>query len=118
MKNQIERAEPSREAPDAAHTPGPWEFDSYNTISAKLEGPGVEDGLAVICSIPDHPSDGTYTPEQSTERGWWYSQSEANAELLAQAWKIPDLLAGHVVLLEALRQAKRKLFYVGNLATN
>jgi hypothetical protein len=27
MKTQIERAEPSRGAPDAAHTPGPWHVD-------------------------------------------------------------------------------------------
>jgi len=74
---------------EGTHTPGPWEYDTYNTILAKLEGPGVEDGRAVICSIPDHPSDGTYTPEESKERGWWYSQSEQNAYLIAAA---PDML--------------------------
>ena|SRR5947199_5352584 len=64
----------------ARFTPGPWSFDTYNTITA-----GEGEARVEICSIPDHPSGDEYTPEQGVERGKWYAESYANAELLVCA---------------------------------
>lgn len=60
---------------DAA-TPGPWLFDSHNTITS---------GGTTVATIPDHPEDGEFMPEQSKERSAWYHESAANAEFIAAA---------------------------------
>jgi hypothetical protein len=76
-----------------AATPGEWRYDTYNHIYA-------EQGKEHVCSIPDHPADGLFLPEQSQERGAWYRESEANARLIAHA---PTDIA---YLLDELRKAR------------
>ncbi len=64
-------------------TPGPWCYDSYNSIYS-----GAGESAKTICSIPDHPQDGSFATEQIQERSAWYRESAANADLIAAA---PDL---------------------------
>ena len=73
-------------------TPGPWKYDGYNVVFG--------DGGKEICAIPDHPHDGTYTPEQIAERSAWYRESEDNAFLIASA---PDL-AAEIQRLQAIER--------------
>jgi hypothetical protein len=73
-------------------TPGPWKFDSYNTIFDK-------DGRE-ICRIPDHPTDGEYAAEESGPRTAWYHESENNA------WFIQHARTDIQELLSVLKEGK------------
>ena len=53
---------------------GPWRYDTHNTIH--------DSSNRIVCSIPDHPTDGEFTPEQSSERSEWYGQSASNAKFI------------------------------------
>ena len=68
-------------------TPGPWWFDSYNTIFS-----GTGENAKEICSIPDHPQDGSYRPEEISERSAWYAESCANARLIEVAPRMREAL--------------------------
>lgn len=60
-------------------TPGPWAFDTYNTVWAGSES---NKNLVEICTIPDDPETGD-SPKWSRDE--WYPQSVGNAELIVAA---------------------------------
>src|SRR5438045_1642480 len=85
MKTQIERAEPSRGAPDAAHTPGPWRVDPVRLTMNDKICPWIE-------ALSEPYNSGGYNGFRTVAHveGSTLGDTEANARLIAQA---PTLLA-------------------------
>ncbi len=89
-------------------TPGPWDFDSYNTIWAGAES---TNDLVAVASIPDDPDVGENTPPISRDR--WYPESAANARLISskpakRCSTSPPLLA---TLTRTLYTVRRKRLF-------
>lgn len=83
-------------------TPGPWAWDTYNTVAA-----GSGEDYRFILRILDHPQDGEYAPGQSAERGRWYKESESNATFAASARTDLPLLLDEIARLDAENSYRR-----------
>ncbi len=76
---------------ETKHTPGPWWYDTYNTV---FSGSVPANNMLEICSIPDEPETGE---SPCPTRDKWYPESAANARLIAAA---PDLLEALKMILD------------------
>jgi hypothetical protein len=83
-------------------TPGPWRYDSYNSIVEV----GKRDKAKIIATILDHPQDdGPFTSEQAEERGAWYRESTRNADFIANSRADVEWLVSLVGRLMEQRKA-------------